>query len=229
MEFGITTNLNVKISDNDLDILSRASWIRCSLNATDKKIYNKIHKPINGGLNQVLDNIGLLPNINISYVIVNENVEDIVKTTKLVKDLGVNSIFFRLEMTFNDKMRNSNYLYKVKSKLREVKKLESNSFKIYSIHDNIKINDDLMCYYSNHTAYIDAYGDVYPCCVTKCDKKYIYGNIMNKHFKEFWYQDKRMKNYKKLNMKTCPPCIHYTDNSILDLLYNDDKIHNNFI
>jgi len=100
---------------------------------------------------------------------------------------------------------------------------------VYTANESVDINTNLLCYYSNHTAYIDSCGDVYPCCVAKYDKKFIYGNIMNQHFKDFWDSDKRKENYKKINMRFCPPCIHYIDNSILELLYNNDKISNKFI
>jgi len=231
MEYGITTNLSVDLSSDNIDVLSKASWIRCSLNSATNKHYNEINRPRNkdDDINKVLNNIKSLPNINISYAILNENVSDILNTTKLVKGLGANSIFFRPEMTFDIPIDGKNHNDEVISGLKEAKKMETSSFKVYETYDDANINQDLICYYSNHTAYIDAYGDVYPCCVTKYHKKYIYGNIMNQHFKEFWDSDKRRENYKKINMRFCPPCKHYIDNSMLELLYNDDKIFNRFI
>lgn len=231
IKYGITTNLNIDISDKNLDILSRASWIRCSLNASTNETYRKIHKPINktDNIDRVLDNIGLLENINISYVIIKDNVREIVDTTKLVSNLGVNSIFFRPEMRFDNRKESRDYIKIVNSNIKKARKLETNGFKVYESIGEQHINEDLKCYYSNYTSYIDSCGDVYPCCVTKYNKKYIYGNILNRNFVEFWNSDERKNNYNKLIMKSCPPCKHYLDNSIMSLIYNEEEIVNEFV
>lgn len=231
IEYGITSNLNARISDEDLDILSKASWIRCSLNSSTNKGYIKVHKPRskNCDINNVLDNIGLLPNINISYVIIKENIEEIVKTTELVKSLGANSISFRKAMTFDNKQLNDSVNAEINKEIAKAKELGTNVFKVYDTVKNLKSINELLCYYSNHSCYIDAHGDVYPCCIMKYDKKYKYGNILNMNFIKLWNSQKRKENYKTLNMKNCPPCTHFVDNSMLELLYNEENIKNCFI
>lgn len=231
MKYGVTTNLNVKISDKNIDILSKASWIRCSLNASTRETYRKIHRPINKNntIDRVLDNIGLLSNINISYVIIKENIKEIISITKLVKDLGAKSIFFRPEMRFDSHKENKDYMKIINSNIRKSHKLETNNFKVYESIGEENKYEDLRCFYSNYSCYIDSCGDIYPCCVTKYNKKYIYGNILNRNFVEFWHSEERKNNYKKLIMKNCPPCKHYIDNSMLSLIYNEEEVVNEFI
>ena len=223
MEYGLTTNLSKNLTNSQINVLSKASWIRCSLNAGTSKTYKKIHRM--DCFNMVLDNIKALPNINISFAYLKENIDEIVEATKLAKRIGANSITFRPEMTFSGNKKEKG----IDKRIDDARTYESEHFKVYKAYDYLSINEDLLCYYSNHVAYIDAYGDVYPCCVTKFDKRYTYGNILNRNFKEFWYSKERKENYKKLDMKTCPPCTHHADNSILEMLYNKDITYNKFI
>lgn len=236
IEFGITTNLSIVLTDSLLVKLMKAAWIRCSLNSTTRPGYNKIHNPKDKQtFERVLANIRALrygPTLNISFVVCDENEGEIYHSALLAKYLGVTSISFRPDVAFRRDGKNT-YTEKVIQQLKTAKKLDTDNFKVYTGFDRVedcdRVTEDLLCYYSRHTAFISANGSVYPCCMAECDTKYIYGNISNKSFKEFWYSKEAIDNYKKLNMKTCLICRHYNDNKVLKLLYNEEDKVNNFV
>ncbi len=160
--------------------------------------------------------------VNISYVISKGNEDGIVIATKLFKGIS-DSISFRhdahtsrVEMNVHDK--------EVEKQLTQAKLLETDDYKVYTnqerLNEDLVITENLPCYISNYIVFIAANGDVYPCCTTRWNKKYVYGNVLNMDFNVFWDSEARLENYNKINMKTCPPCRHYLDNSFLDDYYN---------
>jgi radical SAM protein with 4Fe4S-binding SPASM domain len=103
-------------------------------------------------------------------------------------------------------------------------KFETERFKVYMNEDRSKdvqkLGDpELVCFYSNHTTYIAANGDVYPCCYTRHDVGYTMGNILEQSFKEFWFSEKRRQDHKKLVFDTCPACPYGSTNQVLKALY----------
>jgi len=240
MEFAVTSNFNMKLSDSIIKLLKNASWLRWSANAGSKDMYQKIHNP-QGGLDflDTLANIKRLlsgkrkAKINASYVICENNQDGIIKATKIVKDLGIDSISFRPDSSFKRSVKGLEYNKDMIQTLEEAKKLKKAGFEVFANYDRLKEfkknKEDLYCYYSNHSVYIAANGDVYPCCMTRYDKKYSFGNILDKTFKEFWNSEQRKQNYKKINNRFCPPCRHTQDNCVLKLLYGDGDKLDNFI
>ena len=238
MEIGLTTNFSKKLTDSEVSVLKSLSWIRCSLNASNKVLYDKIHNPIgNNSFDSVLDNLKRLRKerdilINISFVICEENKYDIENIYHLAMELGINSLSYRPDVSFN--RNNLKYDKHTLDILSRIKKLSNDKFYVdiglSRIDDNKEVNEDVNCYVSRYSLYITANGDIFPCCMTQLfDVKYKYDNIMNKNFVEFWNSDIQKNNYKKINMRYCPLCRHTIDNKLLKLIYNEDGLVNNFI
>ena len=83
----------------------------------------------------------------------------------------------------------------------------------------------LSCLYSNISVYIAANFDVYPCCYTRIDKKYVIGNVDKQSFNSFWLNSDRKKNPEKIIVGKCPSCPHVTANlEIRDLLTENNKM-----
>ena len=92
--------------------------------------------------------------------------------------------------------------------------------------DSLEVDDpNLKCFYSNHSIYIAANGDVYPCCYTRMWKKYAIKNINEISFNDFWKSNLAEENYKKLNVNQCPTCPYIEVNKALEGLYLNKKIY----
>lgn len=230
IEFGITTNLNIKLSKETLELLKEAAWIRCSINAPDEKSYKKIHNPQNNlTIETTLDNIRYLVKegvpIDISFVVFDENYKYIIDSIKLAGNLGVKSISFRpvIESLKRGDNRYPDYVKKILKNAKYPNLIVNSGLE--RLKDSSEIKENIPCYYSNFSVFISTSGNVYPCCVSIVDYKYCYGNIMKSNFIDFW--NKSNKQYEKINMRYCPGCAHTEDNKILHMLYNGNI--NNFI
>lgn len=233
MEYAVTSNLNMGISSENIDILNKASWIRCSMNASRNPTYKRIHKA-KSSINTTIENIKSITSpVNISFVITEGNKTEIEEVAGLSKYIGAKSISFRPDTILIRNDEHKSYDDYIITKLEKAKRYEDETFKVYQNMDRLDerkpIVDDLLCYYSNHSIYIAVNGDVYPCCMTRCDKKFVIGNISDTDFVDFWYSKDRVDNYRKLDMRYCPPCRHEYDNRVLSLLYNEDGVSDNFI
>ncbi len=170
--------------------------------------------------------------INASYVVSEWNENDLVNATKLGSELEIDNIFFRPDMEAQNERGYEplNILSRNKLQFENAKTLANDKFKVHVEHqrenDVLKSEDeDLVCFYSNHSLYIAANGDVYPCCYTRINKKYVVGNVANQNFIDFWKDTKNCNHYKNLTINSCPSCPYTKLNSDLKLVYEDKQIN----
>jgi radical SAM protein with 4Fe4S-binding SPASM domain len=238
IDTGLTTNLSKELSDEEIKSLQLLSWIRCSVNGSNKETHQRVHNPINkNSFDTVLDNLRRLKQekdllIDISFLICEENKDDIVGIYNLARKMGVDSLSYRPGLIGFDR-RNTSYDITTKHYLDKVKEINNSSLIISTgenrFNDCSVIKEDIKCYISKYSLFITTNGDIFPCCITQCDTKYRYDNIMNKSFVEFWNSENQKEHYKTINMKTCPLCRHTSDNMLLKLIYNEEGLVNNFI
>lgn len=239
IHFAVTSNLAMKISDALIQELAHASWIRWSMNAGTADVYAQTNNPAGSHAEMVferaLENVRRLraarqqlphpPAFNASYVVAESNQNDTYAAAQRCAELGLDSISFRPDTPFERQMQPLSYSDEVKRDiLRAKEEFERPDFKVHMNVDRLedirKIGDpEIVCYYSNHTTYIAANGDVYPCCYTRYHYGYVMGNILEQPFRAFWESEARRRNYKKLSFDACPACPYGKTNQILKDLY----------
>ena len=237
--FGITSNMAIPIKNKLVDALARASWLRWSLNSGSLETFLQVANPKGRDPEQafirVQENIRRIdrarrrldnhPDFNASFVITNNNEDDIFPAALMAKALGMDSIAFRPDTPVE--RQNQPNIYSKKAAYHMAKaqvELRSDGFQVYinevRQEDAQKSGDPkLICFYSNHTTHVDASGDVYPCCYTRYNSRYVIGNIMDQSFSDFWFGPKRRAFYKKLYQDACPSCGYGRFNRVLKPLY----------
>ena len=244
-KLGLTSNFAMNLKDDVIETLTKFQWLRWSMNGGSKDIYMKTNNPLgkagSNAYENVKKNISRIISkkketnsktlINASYVVSEWNENDLVNATKLGSDLEIDNIFFRPDMEAQNARRYEplNILSRNQPQFLEAKKLANKNFQVHVEHqrenDVLKSeDDDLVCFYSNHSLYIAANGDVYPCCYTRINKKYVVGNIANQNFIKFWKDTKNCNHYKNLNINSCPSCPYTKLNSDLKTVYENKPI-----
>jgi len=243
MEFALTSNFGVKLSDDVLKDLLQAKWVRWSVNAADEATYNATNRPkVSDAYFISQNNLRRLTalrtdetiHIGASYVIGDYNKHDISKVATYVKSLGLDSLSFRPDTPMLRHQKSYEYSPETIEALENSQELSDKNFKVFinyaRLSDSQKITDNsLRCYYSNHSVHIISNGDIYPCCMTRYDQSYKFGNIINQDFQSFWNTKERQEHYKDIYMKSCPSCHHTDTNKALQHFYESSDTLDNFI
>ncbi len=234
---GVTSNFSMPISTDLVELLAKCVWVRWSQNAGDSQSFRVIHNPKNNNstFERAKTNLQALINevktkelpceIN-SSVVVNKlsrgALENCIKTSD---QLGIKTIQFRPDVPLNTDEDAISYEPDI------IKEFDNIDFRNYKIvvdtnlerdesrqpDESVK-NPSLACFYSGFTTYVAANFDVYPCCYTRIDKKYVLGNLKNQTFKNFWETPERISKFFDIKVANCPKCPHVSENEHLEKL-----------
>lgn len=237
----LTSNFAAKISDTMLSYLTRFSWLRWSMNAGSKQVYvdtnaPKLASPENA-YHQAIDNVARLVSmkkreksnvvITSSFVVSSWNSDDLVQGTLLAKSLEIDGIFFRPDISvLNTTSGVENFKsQKLRRQFEESKAHETPTFGVSIEVDRTEdvssttANKAIGCPYTNHSIYIAANGDVYPCCYTRANRAYAYANVYKKPLQELRTLEAFLNNSALIDTDRCPPCPYRKMNDQLNVEY----------
>lgn len=201
------------------------TWLRISIDGYDDQSYAEYRDVKTSEFSKVIRNIKnfvdipeRVCNIGISFVIDEKNYKHIFEFSKLMKDVGVDSIKLYGCVVSNDGKKNNEYhapFYEIAKELcQKVKQeLESNDFEVFDSYHLLEDKFDKnyeWCPYTQINPVIGADLNVYPCH----DKAYnlengLLGSIKDKSFKDFWMNDKA--KFFKIN-----PSIHCQNHCVVN-------------
>lgn len=237
-----SSNLAMGVDERLLAQLARATWVRWSVNAGTREAYLHTNNPRGSAPQNAFDraceNVRRLVQaraavgdrepvrINASFVVCETNEADVFAAARLCRELGVDGIAFRPDTPVDAKVEGSLEYGEATHReiLRAQAAFDGPGFRVSvnedRLEDATKVGEpSLVCFYSNHTTYVAANGDVYPCCYTRRDKRYALGNVLDRSFIDFWNDTERRHAYRRLSYDRCPPCPYGRTNLALQELY----------
>jgi cyclic pyranopterin phosphate synthase len=257
IEMGMFTNGSMLKRFNLFEVLAKSlSWVRVSIDAGDEQTYNSLRKTNNSNnFNVVIQNIKNLIDvkkrlkskivIGVGFVVTKENYTEIKKFSYLFNEIDVDYCQFKPEIIQIERnhINSSNgvvqveadfWLKKIVNSLKEAKnilgeKFECNSYKIEDLIVDVTNygRNYKECIGSQFQPCIGADGHVYVCTNHRGHKKYSYGNIYEKSFKEIWanIDEKRrvmniINNEEKFS-KCTHLCKPHESNKILSSIKNN--------
>lgn len=241
LAIGVTSNLAMKLNAGLIEELAACAWIRWSMNAGSEAAYIAVNQPRmldqHNAYQRVQDNVtailqarqrlGSVMKLNASVVVSQWNEDDILGAAEFAARLGIDSVSFRPDMGHQRQDSPSDANDRNAVILAEAHaRFSSASFTVHVESGrqdevvSVEPSRDVACHYSNHSIYIAANGDVYPCCYTRSDRRYVMGNIARQPFGEFWQSPARREHYRQLSIASCPSCPYYDINAHLRGLYD---------
>ena len=234
-EFSYVTNGSL-LTDELIKLLRHASWVRLSIDSATSKTFERVHRV--DCFQVVLDNLKRLCEqereaiVGFSFVINPLNWTEIVEATVLAREIGCDNIRFSLAYTPKRAKLHEGYWNKALSLLREAKRYETESFRVFTLTERM---DDLrakgknysQCYYQHFVTVVGSDGRLYPCCTYKGNKLGVIGNLYDKDFKTLWFRD-RVVWLENLDVSRCMQCWMDEKNAFISYLV-EEPIHVNFI
>jgi len=234
---GLFTN-GTLITNKMLPALSKLLFIRFALDSGLPSTYKETH-----GVDQffkLIENIQKIVDykkknksivtIGAKFLISKANKYEIIKATKLAKNLKLDYIQFKPLRNSPKVHLNGPEIQNAKSQIKKAQDLETNDFKVIGGIEKSHINQK--CILNPIHPVIDASGNVYLCAFWQHrTKTHCIGNIKKQSFEKVWYSEKHRKaflenDYEQCNFFDCP---FHAANELIQEAIVKDKAHLEFI
>lgn len=217
---GLFTN-GIFLDDEVIEIAKDIKYVHISLDSGINS-YKLIKGVSNSNYIKILSNILKLRknkekyktnvDINIGYVIVPENIDDIFEVISGVKNAGAEMIRFKLDITDKNKLED-NYVFEILD--NAIKKYQDDKFKIVKIHNEDDFFDhnygklcNEKCNFHKFLSAIGSDGKMYLCDHNTLKEGISYGNLLNESLYDIVCKVYNDSNYNKVCncvSTVCPP------------------------
>jgi len=239
-DIALVTN-GSNLSDTRIDLICKyCTWVRISMDSSNPMEHKKIHRTATYDFERRIGNIKKLVRykpeklvLGISFIINQDNYDDIEASARLYRGLGVDNIRFSWMYdsggTSGLSLEQIDSAKKLLSKLQD--KLNTDTFGIHYDTDRVDLytrpNTDFdTCHFQRFVWAIGADMKVYPCCIMKYHPDYAFGSLKKHTLKQLI--DKMDNSMTNLVPAKCMPCWLRNKNIAIDNSIKQPT-HANFI
>lgn len=251
IDVGIYSNGHLLTEELASKILPYLTFIRFSFNGGTKDNYSKVHSVRPEVFDKVMGNIraavsikrkkGLDVDIGAQYVLLPENIDNLLDGIKSLKEAGVDYFVIK---PFVQQSSSQGYHLKKQFGLGELEEifekaegLSGEGFRVIARMASFAGYGKRAykhCYGTSFITALNSAGDFATCLPYWHDKKFVFGNIYKNSFEEIWNGEarRRLKGYleKRLPVAKCPPnCRPHAVNEFLWKIKDQGIRHINFI
>jgi len=249
MQFGVVTNgrrLEGPVTDV---IASYAKFVRVSLDAGNAQTHQLLHGTAMPEYGRILGNMQRLRTlagsrdltIGASMCIFDVNRTEIEQAAKRVKAVGAN--YLEVRPVFPTEWRGGGfgnpltdeYVEEAKAHLAEAKALyDGDGFNVIGmIHRFDQVMDKAKpydaCRIGPLTTVINADGYIYHCCIQRGMPYFRAGSVLEKPFKDVWWDAQHREMVAGIDVTKCPPCRYDGYNQIIQDAFMGDAMHAQFL
>lgn len=230
------------------ECLKAFTWVRYSVASMEETSYDTIQRGKPGDLERVKTNLAaavevkkkqnLITTLGVQCLLMPENVDQLPLMAKTLKEIGVDYLTIKPYSQHLHSEHTWNIDYKGLLELeKEVVGYATEDFAVYFRANAMKKMHHEKCYKEclglPFMTYVDASGNVWPCCAHVGVEQFCYGNLYENTFEEIWNGLRRRVAVDKLRQldinKVCREACRLDDiNIYLDELKHPGE-HVNFI
>lgn len=225
MEAALITNGVVEPSQKLLDLVSRLTWLRISLDASNPTTYSQAHGVPEKVFEKVVSNIRRYVvaksdcTVGVGFLTTKENEYQFEEASRLVSSFGVDYLQFR-PVTYlpADQRRDGAGLSELG--IRNLEAAQIYTKENYSVYASVPKYEDLgkenfgrtykKCWGAYFAATLGATGDLYVCCHMR-GTRFIIGNVNTTPFDRLWRDfERREEIYNSINIEQdCMSCCRF--------------------
>lgn len=243
IDLSIITNGSL-LTGKKAELLSRAKWVRISLESGCPETYSKIRGVRKEDFTELCENIkafaGTKSNnceLGVNFVIGPNNYKEVYQTGKLMQELGTNHIKYTALMSNDAESMHAPFKREVIEQIHRLIDDNKGNFKIINLYESDFDSNAVFgrsydfCAIKDYVTVIAANSKIYYCH----DKAYLsegeVGDISRKSFKEVWFSEETTQRFLKFNpQETCKHhCVYDDRNELLNRFYSLNQQHINFI
>lgn len=221
LDVSITTNGVCFTESKIQQCLPYLSWIRFSIDAGTPETYAKVHRTKENDFYRAIDNLknavrykkenNLEAVIGVQFLVISNNIQEAVKLTEIVKDIGVDNIQIK---PYSHHPQSHNDFYVNPADFNELEKplekFNSEDFKVLFRKATARRIESPRDYKECHAlpffALIDSKGNIVPCNLFYDKPEFTYGNLNENSFPEIWKSEKRKQVIQKIKETGIEKC-----------------------
>jgi len=243
-EFALDADLECALVTNaskalDYDVLKRFEWVRVSLDAGNASDYAKIRKAkpemFDAVLRRVQDLAEHCPEttVGVSFVVTNDNKDGIVEAARYAEAAG--AAYIRYSAVFSD--AGPGYYddaEDIRNRIRSAVGLvpgikQINLFDSFMADLDSGAPDYKQCGFQHFAVYVGGNLKVYRCCTTSYTAQGEVGDLTNRSFNDWFFDDETLKRYQSFDARTCNVCHFNAKNRVINYLTIGEPDHVNFV
>lgn len=243
IDYSVVTN-GSHLSEDAMAALSRAKWVRFSMDAGTESTYAMIRHTSPLSFARVRQNIRTLrdirgqaiePTIGVGFVIANRNWHEVLYAVRNAKNDGADN--FRISAVFQN--GGADYFRDFHAHARELceeaRALNDAAFTVFDLFGDRL--DDLSqqspscqyCPLQQLITYVGADQCVYRCCVLAYSEAGLLGSLKDRRLAEMWSSDEVAVKIASFDARRCPRCMFNRKNRTIRYAIDGNPPHVNFL
>jgi MoaA/NifB/PqqE/SkfB family radical SAM enzyme len=234
IDLGLVTNGSVW-SDRHTEILSKALWVRFSVDAGSLDTYANMRGSTRATYLRVRDAISSIPKdgpvVGVGFVINHENYKEIEEAADAAFADGADNIRFSAVFQNEGTKYFDRFIAEATASCnRVVEKYRSTRMKVFNLFlDRIGDlghgpPDYTFCGFQQASTYIGADSNIYRCCVLAYSQRGMLGCILVRRFADVW----KSLDFSTFDAHGCPRCMFNAKNRTIAYALNPNPAHVNF-
>jgi MoaA/NifB/PqqE/SkfB family radical SAM enzyme len=242
LELALETN-GTLIPEKMFAPLSRATWVRVSVDAGTSETYAILRKVAISTFDRMWLNVRRLcaekdkgSVLGISFVVTRENYEELVTCAKLAKENGADNFRIGAAFTLDSRKYHEPHLERACAlAARVAAEFASPSFTVINqfdtrVRDFKQLRPDYTpCPSMNLIAYIGGDQKLYRCCTVAYSDRGEFGSLIGKRFKDVWASPEKEADFAKFDARGCSRCTFNSKNRFMNYVTSPNPTHINFI
>lgn len=240
IDLAVTTN-GVLLNETDMEILSTASWVRCSIDAGLAETYCRTRSVPETHWHRAWRNVQQLARlavdavVGVGFVVTRENHQEIFEAALLARDAGAHNIRFTAKLQ-NEGSRYYTQIYDTcRVQLLAARQLSRDGFQVFDnfgerLDDLVQASPDYtFCGHQQLVTYIGGDQNVYRCCMLAYNERGLLGSLQQQRFLDLWRSAEKQHALEHFDARGCQRCMFNTKNRTILYALDPQPPHVNFL